>query len=153
MSIIVSVAIPEGIVVATDSRQSYPNAKQIWRIGSDFGSKLFQLTPKIGVATFGWAFLQSQQASTLVSIGAIIEDFRATINPEISVDEAARQLTLYFQQIYDYDVNSLKWNPAPQGGFAVGFHVMGYNQDSTIGAIFRCLVPSGGPIPGVINTG
>jgi len=143
MSIIISVAIPEGIVIAADSRQSYINARGNTRVGSDFGSKVFQLTPRVGVATFGWAFLQLQNVNTLISIGALIEDFRITINADINVSEAASLLSSYFQQIYDYDITTLRWNPAPVGQIALGFQVVGYNNNSTIGEIFFCPIPPG----------
>lgn len=143
MSIIISITIPEGIVVAADSRQSYTNRKDNARIGSDFASKVFQLSPRIVVATFGWAFLQPQNANTLMSVGALVEDFRATMDVDISVSEAANQLANHFQQIYNYDVTTLQWKLPPAGNIALGFHVAGYNRDSTIGEIYLCEVPLG----------
>ena len=143
MSIILSVAVPEGIVIAGDSRQTYTNVRGGVRIGSDFGSKVFQLTPRIAVATFGWAFLQPQSAGTLISIGALVEDFRATLDPEANVIDAANNLVGYFQAIYNHDVTDLKWIPAQQGGLAVGFQVVGYNKDSTIGEVYLSQIPQG----------
>lgn len=143
MSIIISVAVPDGIALAADSRQTYTNAGGNSRIGSDFVSKVFQLTPRIAVATFGWGFLQPSTANTIISIGALVEDFRATLNQEITVSEAARLLAEHFQQIYDYDITSLHWNSAPLGGFAFGFQVLGYNTNSTVGEVYLCLIPPG----------
>ena len=40
--IIISVAIPEGIVLAADSRQTYTNARGNAREAPKFGSKVFQ---------------------------------------------------------------------------------------------------------------
>ncbi|MFA6357398.1 MAG: hypothetical protein WCY09_01835 [Candidatus Omnitrophota bacterium] len=145
MSIIISVAIPEGIVLAADSRQTNINPKQQARVGSDFASKVFQLSPRIAVATFGWGFLKPETANSLISIGALVEDFRSTLDPEINVAEAATRLSEYFQQIYNYNITSLKWNPAPQGGIAVGFQVVGYNQNSTVGEVHLCQIPPGAP--------
>jgi len=143
MSIIVSVSIPEGIVIAADSRQSYTNARKNSRVGSDFASKIFQLTPKIGVASFGWAFLQPQGANTLMSIGALVEDFRATMNPDINVSEAANLLSSHFQQMYTHDIVNLKWHPAAEGQMALGFQVVGYSQNSTVGEVYFCSIPPG----------
>jgi len=143
MSIILSVAVPEGIVIAGDSRQTYTNARGVVRIGSDFGSKVFQLTHRIAIATFGWAFLQPQSANTLISIGALVEAFRAAVDSEVSVGDAANQLAGYFQGIYNYDVTALQWNPAQQGGLAVGFQVVGYNKDSTVGEVRLSQIPPG----------
>lgn len=143
MSIILSVAVPEGIILAADSRQTNINAKGNARVGSDFVSKVFQLSSRITVATFGWGFLQPQTANTLISVGALVEDFRTTLNPESSVGEAANLLSGYFQQIYNYDINSLNWKPASQNGLAVGFQVVGYNKDSTVGEVYLCQIPPG----------
>jgi len=101
------------------------------------------LTPRLAAATFGWAFLQPQTANALISVGALVEDFRSTLDPDINVSDAANQLAGYFQNIYNYDVNDLKWNPAPQGGLAVGFQVVGYNKDSTVGEVHLSQIPPG----------
>ena len=144
MSIIISVRTSEGVVLAADSRQSYTNARGNTRVGTDYGAKVFQLTSRIGVATFGWAFLQPQTANVMFNISALIEDFRATINPDnIGIQDVANQLSLYFQQIYNYDINTLHWNAAPAGQFAIGFQVCGYNQNSTVGEAYLCQIPPG----------
>lgn len=143
MSIIISITTPEGVVLAADSRQSYTNARGNTRVGTDYGSKVFQLSPRIGVATFGWAFLQPQSASIMFSISALIEDFRATLNLEISILEASNLLGAYFQQIYDYDINTLRWNSPVGGGVALGFQVAGYNPNSTVGEVYLSQIPPG----------
>ena len=143
MSIIISIAIPDGIILAADSRQTQTSRRGGARIGSDFGSKVFQLTNRVGVATFGWAFLQPQNASTLINIGALLEDFRVTINPTLNVSGIAASLSAYFQNIYSYDITTLRWNPTPAGTIAFGFQVVGYNQNSTIGETFLCQIPPG----------
>jgi 20S proteasome alpha/beta subunit len=139
MSIIISLNTPEGIVLAAESRQT----SGIGRIGSDFASKLFQLTPKIAVSTCGWGFLIPQSSNVLTSIGAVVEDIRAGIDQEISVKDAANKLSNHFQEIYKYDIDSLKWIPPPSGGNAVIFHIAGYSSNSTIGEIYKCVIPPG----------
>ena len=79
----------------------------------------------------------------MMSIGALVEDFRATLNTESSVAETANLLMRYFQDIYNYDIASLHWNPTPQGGLALGFQVAGYNVNSTVGEVHLCQVPPG----------
>ena len=143
MSILITACIPEGLVLAGDSRQTYLNARGSGRIGSDFGTKVFQLNPRIGVTTFGWAFLQPQNAAILTSIGTLVEDFRVTINPQVTVAGAANLLVQHFQQIYQYDITTLNWNPALAGQMAIGFQVAGYNENSTLGEVYLCSIPPG----------
>jgi len=57
MSLAINTTTPEGIVFATDSRQSFRNQKGMARIGSDNASKLFQINDRVGVAVTGLAFL------------------------------------------------------------------------------------------------
>lgn len=139
MSVIISLNIPGGIVLAAESRQT----SGVGRIGSDFASKLFQLTPRIAVSTCGWGFLIPQNSNVLTSMGALVEDFRAGIDQGISVLDAATSLSNYFQQIYQHDIGSLNWTPVGPGGSAVIFHVAGFNVNSTIGEIYLCNVPPG----------
>jgi len=143
MSILIAACISEGFVLAGDSRQTYLNARGSGRVGSDFGTKVFQLTPRIGVTTFGWAFLQPQNAAILTSIGTLVEDFRVTIKPQMTVLDVANLLVQHFQQIYQHDVTALNWKPAPAGQSAIGFQVAGYNDNSTLGEIYLCSIPPG----------
>jgi len=57
MSLAINTTTPEGIVLTTDSRQSFRNRKGMARIGSDNASKLFQINERVGVAVTGLAFL------------------------------------------------------------------------------------------------
>lgn len=57
MLLSICAATSEGIVLASDSRQSYRNRKGIARIGSDNASKLFQINERIGLTITGLAFL------------------------------------------------------------------------------------------------
>ena len=43
MTLIINTTTPEGIVIASDSRQSYRNRKGISRVGSDTAKKLFKI--------------------------------------------------------------------------------------------------------------
>ena len=151
MSIVIAIGIPDGVVLAADSRQSYTNARQNTRIGSEFGSKLFQLTPRIGLTTFGWAFLQPPNATIMTSIGALVEDFRATVDPNISVVDASSLLATHFQQIYQHDISNLNWVPTPPDQLALGFQIAGYNQNSTVGEVYLASIPPGNA-PLLFNT-
>ena len=147
MSILISACIPEGIVLAGDSRQTYMNPRQSARVGSDFGNKVFQLTPRIGVTTFGWAFLIPPGSGLLTNIGALIEEFQATINPQITVVDAAVALSNHFQQIYQHDITALNWVPPAAGQLAFGFQVAGFSPNSTVGELYLCSIPPGTATP------
>ena len=49
MSLGINVTIPEGIVLAADSRQTYRNQKGMSRVGSDSASKVFRIGSRMGL--------------------------------------------------------------------------------------------------------
>mgnify|MGYP006369969525 CR=1 FL=1 len=55
MTLIINVTTPEGIVMASDSRQSQRNIKQYTRISTNSAKKLFALTDKVivGILVIG----------------------------------------------------------------------------------------------------
>lgn len=91
-----------GIVLATDSRQSYRNRKGISRIGSDNASKLFQLNKRIGVAIAGLAFIVEDGVPK--NISKFIEEFKQNIDVEkLGVKEAAEKLHYHFNKKYKWE--------------------------------------------------
>jgi 20S proteasome alpha/beta subunit len=73
MSLAINATIPEGIVLAADSRQSYRNRRGMARIGSDNASKLFPLNQRMAVAVTGLAFLPEN--GVLKSVSNYIKEF------------------------------------------------------------------------------
>src|SRR5438132_7444482 len=57
MTLAISALTSSGIVLTTDSRQTYRNQAGVTRIGSDSAMKLFKLNHSCGVAISGRAFL------------------------------------------------------------------------------------------------
>jgi len=51
MSLGINVTIPEGIVLAADSRQTYRNQKGMARVGSDSASKVFRIGSRMGLSS------------------------------------------------------------------------------------------------------
>lgn len=101
MSLAVNTASPEGIVLATDSRQSYRNKKGMARIGSDNASKLFQLNKKIGVAVTGLAFLPEDGVPK--NISKFIAQFKKETDVEnLNVKEMAEKLHHLFDKKYNW---------------------------------------------------
>ncbi len=101
MSLAINATIPEGIVLAADSRQSYRNRKGMARIGSDNASKLFQLNQKMGIAVTGLAFLPEN--GVLKSISSYIKEFIKKNKLEnYSVEKTADQLVHLFEGKYEW---------------------------------------------------
>jgi len=101
MSLAINTTIPEGIVLAADSRQSYRNRKGMARIGSDNASKLFQLNQRMGIAVTGLAFLPEN--GVLKSVSSYIKEFIKNNQLErYSVEKTADQLIHLFNDKYDW---------------------------------------------------
>ncbi len=104
MTLGISMAASGGIVLSTDSRQSYRNRKGISRIGSDNASKLFQLNRRIGIAVAGLAFIVEDEVPK--NISKFIEEFKHSEKAaELNVKEAAKSLHEFFS-------NKYKWQEA-----------------------------------------
>jgi hypothetical protein len=102
MSLAINTTIPEGIVLAADSRQSYRNRKGMARIGSDNASKLFKLNQRMGIAVTGLAFLPDN--GVLKSISSYIKEFIKNNQLErYSVEKTADQLVRLFNEKYEWE--------------------------------------------------
>ena len=101
MSLVINTTTSEGIVLATDSRQSYRNRKGMARIGSDNASKLFKLNKRIGVAVAGLAFLPEDRVPK--NISKFIEEFKRETDVEkLDVKDAAEKLHYLFDKKYNW---------------------------------------------------
>lgn len=144
MSIIIGVAVPEGIVLAGDSRMTYGNARGWPRIASDYTQKMFELSGRVVAGTFGWALLQGR------NIHSWAVDFRRSLQPkELPVRDVAERLGQFFQERYNAHVQAGIDKPVPEGHTAVGFVVGGYEEDGT-GALYEVLIP--GPATRQLST-
>lgn len=102
MSLAIVTTTPEGLVLATDSRQSYRNRKGISRIGSDSASKLFLINDRIGVAVTGLAFLPENDIPK--NISKFIEEFRREVDTtELSVKDIAEKLHDLFNKKLNWE--------------------------------------------------
>ena len=135
MTIAVAVAIPEGIVLAAESRQTY--SRKVGdvinlRIGTDFGKKVFQLGSKVGAVTWGWAFLLGR------NINSYVEEFKSTINQKgiSEVEQISHELAKFLTDKYMEHIAKKLDNPAPR---AIGFYIGGY--DSKGGNIYATYIP------------
>lgn len=106
MSLVINSTTSSGIVLATDSRQSYRNKKGMARIGSDTASKLFQLNKRIGCAVSGIAFLSS--AEGIKNISVFIDEFKRIEEVEqLNVEEMANKLHEFFNSKYNWKTELL----------------------------------------------
>jgi hypothetical protein len=100
MTLILNTITPEGIVIASDSRQSYSNARGMSRVGSDNARKLFQINNRIGVAISGLAFIKHN--NELKNVSNIIDEYIAKNNvSSLNVKEIADNLHTSFMSVYD----------------------------------------------------
>jgi hypothetical protein len=101
MSLAINVTTSSGLVLATDSRQSYRNQKGMARIGSDTASKLFQLNKRVGCAITGIAFLQSPEG--IKNISAFVDEFKRVEEVErLNVEDLTNKLYKFFENRYDW---------------------------------------------------
>jgi len=101
MSLAINTTTSEGIVLATDSRQSYRNRKGVARIGSDNASKLFQINKRTGVAVTGLAFLPEDDVPK--NISKFIDQFkRETEVEDLDVRDITEKLHYLFNKKYNW---------------------------------------------------
>ena len=101
MSLGINVTIPEGIVLAADSRQTYRNQKGVTRVATDSNSIVFRLGTRVGLITTGMAYVKDGEV--LKTIGHHVNDFRIQTGVEqLSVGEVANNLSAYFETRVPY---------------------------------------------------
>jgi hypothetical protein len=141
MSLCVTLVIPEGIVVAGESRQTQVIGG-IHRILSDNGEKVFQLTPTVLAATSGFAFLKPTKSATVRNIASVVEDFKPTITPDATVRDVAVAMWEYFNTIFEEHIVTFPGEKQEPGNIALSFAVSGYNVGSRTGEMYLVTVPS-----------
>jgi 20S proteasome alpha/beta subunit len=132
VTITVCLHVPEGIVLASESRQVYPNEKGNFRVASDNAQKVFDLSEKIGGVTFGQASLSRK------SILSLVEQYKAT--SETFEGKSVRDVTEGLGGFVDEKWQlEAKANPEnkPEN---VGFIIAGYDKEGKR-SIFECSIP------------
>jgi hypothetical protein len=117
MSLILTVNVREGIVIAADSRLTLNSTNQQaqnqiinFAVGmSDTNRKIFVTPQNVGIAPFGAADIQG------VPIAGYIDSFIISMDPELDVKQVADELIKHFRG----------YAPIPQ----TLFHVAGYNKN------------------------
>jgi hypothetical protein len=114
-SLITTIRIPEGIVMASDSRQSLSLNEEITTIVTDTATKLFLLEKyKIGISTCGQSFLNN------ISISSHIKNF---IEKELTDDD---DIITVANKLFEYIKNISVFNED------ISFHVAGYKKENKV---------------------
>jgi len=100
MSLTISITNPKGIVLAADSRQTYSNAQNNQRIGSDSAEKIIPVTKTVGLTVAGSVYIESpdNNKSHPASLDSIISDFASDVSPNATVKSIAEKLHKYLTE-------------------------------------------------------
>lgn len=133
MTVAISVVSADGLVVAADSRTTFQWGGGPARVLSDYTHKVFKIDDKIGVASFGYAFLRRR------NIAAHIDDFIRS-KPSQDLEGLVSDLHQYFTEEFAAHVNDFPNEAAAPGEARLGFLVVGYD-DEGVGHSYDVLIP------------
>lgn len=103
MTLIINIVTPEGIIMASDSRQSERNLKQFTRISTNSANKLFSLNDRVIVGTAGLAFF-ADHTGIRQNVSEYIENFKKDNNLQnLTVDEISEKLQDYINTQYPWE--------------------------------------------------
>ena len=103
MTLIINIVTPEGIVMASDSRQSERNIKQFTRIFTNSANKLFSLNDRVIVGTSGLAFF-ADDSGLRKNVSEYIEAFKKDNKLDsLTVDEISTKLQEYINNHYPWE--------------------------------------------------
>ena len=102
MTLIISITTPNGIIMASDSRQTLKNPKQMTRISTNYANKLFAVNERIIVGTAGMAFF-ADETGVQRSVSTYVNNFCNTkyLN-NMSVKDVATELHSYINSKYPW---------------------------------------------------
>jgi hypothetical protein len=142
VTIVVGVATPDGIVLAADSR-TIEVIDGEYRIASDTAIKLFELDKRVGVVTYGLAFIGPR------TIASLVEEFA-----EVQPSEDRQTLNSFARKLGEFFDERLRQTYPDLGhkrGHALGFLVAGYEEDG-VGYVYEVNLPGGEVTPRVSTT-
>ncbi len=103
MTLIINIVTPEGIIMASDSRQTERNIKQFTRISTNSANKLFELNERVVVATAGLAFF-ADHTGIRKNVSEYIEAFKKDNKLDsLTVDEISTKLMDYINKQYPWE--------------------------------------------------
>jgi 20S proteasome alpha/beta subunit len=140
MTIAINITVPEGLVFAADSRQTYTNARSDVRVSSDNAQKLFQLGARHAAVTYGWAFLCNR------NIHSHVNDFKTTVAHNLTTQELANALGSYLTAQYHAHIEQKYDKAVDDKTYALALLVGGYDANSKVGEVYEVYVPGDKPI-------
>lgn len=103
MTLIINIVTPEGIIMASDSRQTERNIKQFTRISTNSAIKLFSLNDRVIVGTAGLAFF-ADNTGIRKNVSDYIEAFKKDNKLDsLTVDEISTKLQEYINNQYPWE--------------------------------------------------
>ncbi len=103
MTLIINIVTPEGIIMASDSRQSERNIKEFTRISTNSANKLFSLNDRVIVGTAGLAFF-ADNTGIRKNVSEYIESFKKNNKLDLlTVEEIATKLQEYINKHYPWE--------------------------------------------------
>ncbi len=149
MSITITLRIPEGIVLASDSlatvkgipipQEEFVQCPEcLGKISyskiiapppttftvSNTINKLFSIKERIGILSFGSSFITKR------NIQSHIFNFEKTITGEEDVKEITEKLEVYFRRELTCEIVDL--SQIPEGEYPLGFQIAGYDEDDPL---------------------
>lgn len=146
MTIVVGVATPEGLVLASDSRATKADETGQYRVASDTVQKVFKVGD-FGVACFGNLVLASG------TVAALMDQFEIQLDPKPNdADALAKELHSFFDQRFR-EAGGPEGEEVDVDDIALGFIVCGYDQKAGVGHVHVVLIPEvDGFDPGTVST-
>lgn len=140
MSVAVLCNLSDGVVIGVDSAVSVYDANGVRKVFAD-GEKLFQLTDRVGVATYGIGGLEGR------SIGSFIREFELE-NPDLAqlpLSDSVERLRVFFMGVYVRSAEYLHGVPFDQIPAAekgiLGFIVAGFSPGMFLSEAWHVQLP------------
>jgi hypothetical protein len=140
-TVVVAVALSDGLVLAADSRLTITFPKGVtpeYKVASDYAPKLFNIG-RVAIASFGDAFVSAR------SIASYISELDASLkrSPPANVDEMTKQFVTFFGKYYEKQTAQTHTSPL------IGFIFAGYDKSGT-GKVLEVDFPNPGT-PKILN--
>ena len=137
MTIVISILTPDGIVLASDSRQIVHSVSKEGRVDSDNVQKIFQLNQYLGLVYWGQGNFYTDKEKSPRSFYSLIKSAAKNLPNNCSVEIAANLIHSDVKKVVQNHVSTIKNEQV-----GLGFYVGGYNfPDTEYGELYKCEIP------------